>query len=187
MISLRIFSLAEEDFGLDAISCDPFGVGREQGDFADIFEFKNRHREPLESHAKSAMRRHPIFKDAEIVLEIGGVHAFGQNAFDHRIISVAPLSSRSDLGAGAEKVEGIGELGVVFVGESIEGALARHPVDDKDEVGAKLFSRIGAKFSFCRRAQIGLVPLVDAGALKNRAPGPLQKSILGREHFPARR
>ena len=67
---------AEEDFGFDPVAGDPLGVGGEERSFADIFEFEEGHGEPLEAHAKAAVRRHPIFEDAEVVAEIGGIHSF---------------------------------------------------------------------------------------------------------------
>ena len=103
---------AEEDLGFDPVAGDPFGIGGEERGFADVFEFEERHGEPLEAHAEAAMRGHPIFEDAQIVGEIGRVHPFHSDPFEHRVIGVAPLAARGDFCAGAKEIEGIGELGI---------------------------------------------------------------------------
>ena len=157
---------AKEDFCFDAVSCDPFFVGREKGSFADVFQLEKGHCEPLKSHPETAVGGHPIFEDAEIVGEVGGIHRLHQNPFDHRVVSVAPLATRGDFSPCTEEIESVGQVGIVFFGVGIKGSFGGFPVGDEDEVCSKFLMRPAAEFPFGGGAEVGFVPLVDTSPLK---------------------
>lgn len=140
---------AEKDVRLDPISGDPLGIGGEKGGFADVFQLEKRHGKPFEPHAETTVRGHPVFEDAQIVGEVGRIHLFHPNPFDHRLVRIPPLSARSDFRASAKEVERVGEIGVFRHWVGVEGALYGFPVGNEDEIGAVFFKGPGAKIALC--------------------------------------
>ncbi len=85
------------------------------------------------------MRRHAVFVDHQVSLEIVGIHAAGDHFFNLGVVVMDALAAGRDFEAAEQQVEAQGEMGVGRVVLGVEGAFLARIVGDEDEVTAGQF------------------------------------------------